>query len=97
MTRAVEPPNALCWELVQALMIYWRVNLHASDTLEGISQWWLGRPQVSEVQMAEALSWLAESEVVQLVRAADGRVRYRLICPESQWLEMKIDGLKIFS
>ncbi len=63
---------------VQKLTAYWLAHGHASDTLEGICQWWLGDASVTAAQVEQALQWLVERGVVAAQRAADGRVRYRL-------------------
>ena len=63
---------------VQELTAYWLQHPNASDTLEGISLWWLSAPSFSAPMVEQALMWLVERGVVIARRAADGRVRYRL-------------------
>lgn len=63
---------------VQMLTAYWLAHPHASDTLEGICQWWLGDASVTAVQAEQGLQWLVACGVVAAHRAADRRVRYRL-------------------
>ena len=63
---------------VQELTAYWMEHPHASDTVEGICQWWLRDASVTSLQVEWALAWLVDRGVVVAQRAADGRVRYRL-------------------
>ncbi|GLC96724.1 hypothetical protein Tamer19_61330 [Cupriavidus sp. TA19] len=65
---------------VQALMAYWLAHPQASDTLEGICQWWLNPETLPSPRVEPALLWLVERGVVIAHRASDGRVRYRLAC-----------------
>jgi DNA-binding transcriptional ArsR family regulator len=64
-------------EIFRALSRYLRLNPLASDTLEGITQWWLTFDDYSEAQLRQALQRLVDAGVVEAVPAADGRVRYR--------------------
>ena len=63
---------------LQALTAYWLQHPHASDTLEGICQWWLNAALFPAPRVEAALWWLVEHGTVQAQRAADGRVHYRL-------------------
>jgi hypothetical protein len=63
---------------VQALTAYWLAHPHASDTLEGICQWWKSVAPLPAPLVEQALQWLVEHGVVVAHRAADGRLRYRL-------------------
>jgi len=64
-------------EIVRALSRYLRLNPLASDTLEGIAQWWLTVDDFSEARLQQALQQLVDAGVVAAVQAADGQVRYR--------------------
>lgn len=64
-------------EIVRALSRYLRLNPLASDTLEGITQWWLKSKDLSQAELLPALERMAQAGVVESTRAADGRVRYR--------------------
>jgi hypothetical protein len=64
-------------EIVRALSRYLRLNPLASDTLEGITQWWLTSKDLSQADLLPALERMAQAGVVESTRAADGRVRYR--------------------
>jgi hypothetical protein len=64
-------------EIVRALSRYLRLNPLASDTLEGIAQWWLTFDDFTDTELQQALRRLVDAGVVEAVPAADGRVRYR--------------------
>lgn len=64
-------------EIVRALSRYLRLNPLASDTLEGITQWWLTFDDFTEAELQQALQHLVEAGAVEPLHAADGRVRYR--------------------
>jgi hypothetical protein len=64
-------------ELVPRLARYLRTNPLASDTEEGIGQWWLGIGPPELLKLPGALAWLVQAGIVSTVKAADGRVRYR--------------------
>ncbi|NVH74215.1 hypothetical protein FSB08_17075 [Paraburkholderia sp. JPY432] len=66
-------------EVIEHLARYLRVNPLASDTLEGIAQWWLGAAGVDPETLDEALAWLVAESIVERIQAADGRVRYRRV------------------
>jgi hypothetical protein len=71
-----DKPGAL--SIVQAVARYLRDHPQASDTSEGIAQWWLApalQPSLAEVEAA--LQWLEAHGVVESLHAADGRVRWR--------------------
>ncbi|MEO7232675.1 MAG: hypothetical protein ABJA84_00825 [Polaromonas sp.] len=59
------------------LSCYLRHNPLASDTLEGIAQWWLKTEDVALADLACALRQLEQAGVVEASNAADGQVRYR--------------------
>lgn len=60
------------------LLTYWRKRPHASDTLEGICNWWLSSPFASPEQVEATLAGLISLGVVVTTTAADGRMHYRL-------------------
>jgi DNA-binding transcriptional ArsR family regulator len=64
-------------EIVRALSRYLRQNPLASDTLEGITQWWLKSEDLSQADLLHALERMTRAGVVEATRAADGQVRYR--------------------
>jgi hypothetical protein len=64
-------------EIVRAVARHLRLNPLASDTQEGIAQWWLTSQEVSEADLARALERMARAGVIESTRAADGQVRYR--------------------
>lgn len=67
----------------QALIAYWLAYPRASDTLEGIGQWWVCDPTLTSGALEAALRWLIERGVVIAHEAADGCVRYCLSDPDS--------------
>ena len=84
-------------ELVQRLAHYLRMNPLASDTEEGIGQWWLGIGPQELLKLPGALAWLVAAGIVDAVTAADGRVRYRratLDAATDAWLDELITGNK---
>lgn len=64
-------------EIVRALARYLRLNPLASDTLQGITQWWLSCHDFSPADLARALESMERAGVVESMQAADGQVRYR--------------------
>jgi hypothetical protein len=65
--------------MLQRLACYLRENPLAGDTQEGIAQWWLGLDPSSLELLDRALHWLTCVGILEAVRAADGRVRYRRV------------------
>jgi hypothetical protein len=63
--------------IASALSWYLRLNPFASDTVEGIAQWWLSGDAFSLIDLAGALRAMELAGVIEAVRAADGQVRYR--------------------
>ncbi len=63
---------------MNCLLMYWKNNPKASDTLEGICSWWIRNPEIQAESVHEALQRLCKEGVVQRLHAADGRIRYRL-------------------
>ena len=69
----------------RALASYLRVHPNASDMAEGIRRWWLPEPElVTEDELDEALNWMQLQGLIEAVVAADGRVRFRRICSDTQ-------------
>jgi hypothetical protein len=66
-------------EIVLALSQYLRMNPLASDTLEGITHWWLTARDVSQADLVQALERMTHAGVVESIRAADGQVRFRRV------------------
>ncbi len=64
-------------KIVGVLSCYLRQNPLASDTLEGIAQWWLKSGDVSLVDLACALKHMELAGVIEASNAADGQVRFR--------------------
>lgn len=67
--------------VLQRLLSYWQARPQAADTVEGIQRWWLDEAVVSRTVLARVLDSLVRRGVVDGVKAADGRVRYRLARP----------------
>jgi len=70
--------------LVRLLTRYLRDNPLACDTAEGIARWWLASvaPVDSRVLM-NALDRMRATGAIEMLKAADGRVRYRRPADES--------------
>lgn len=64
-------------KIVGVLSCYLRQNPLASDTQQGIAQWWLKSSDVSLVDLAHALKQMEQAGVIEASNAADGQVRYR--------------------
>ena len=76
-----EDDNAVAG-LVQQLTGYLRDNPLACDTQEGIARWWLPPGAVCDDQtLSRALRRMEGLRLVEPLRAADERVRYRRIAP----------------
>jgi hypothetical protein len=74
---------------VRALARYLRANPHASDTVEGIRLWWLEPGvEITMERLQTAIGYLLEQGIVEELRAADGRRRYRRIADDA-----RLDGL----
>lgn len=65
------------YPVMNELIGYWLAHPQASDTLEGICQWWLSGCATAPM-VEQALDWLVVHGTVVAHRAADGRVRFRL-------------------
>jgi hypothetical protein len=60
------------------LIRYWTEYPFASDTIEGIQRWWLlPADAVSASELAAAVQWLLDRQLIESTVAADGRVRLR--------------------
>ena len=62
------------------LLDYLMRNPHATDTLEGIAQWWLLEERIhrSIVVIRAALAEMAAKKFILVRQSADGRAHYRL-------------------
>ena len=66
--------------LICALTAYLRAHPSASDSASGISQWWLDTGHfVGPKHLEQALHFLIDRQVMEMISAADGRTRYRRI------------------
>ncbi len=65
-------------EMTQAILGYLAEHPHATDTLEGIAEWWLMRQhiRVSVAMLARVLKQLTESGALEELGCGDNR-RYR--------------------
>jgi hypothetical protein len=70
--------------IASALSRYLRLNPLASDTVEGIAQWWLCADAFSPADLAGALRVMELATVIEAVHAADGQVRYRRTAPDAR-------------
>src|SRR4030095_3644468 len=76
--RTSMPANLEVINTVRELSRYFRDHPNASDTSEGISQWWIEADGQRTLAVVEAaLDGLERCCVVEAIRAVDGRVRYR--------------------
>ena len=69
-------------EMAQAILAYLAEHPDATDTLDGIAEWWLMRHhiRVSVTTLVKVLHELTEGGVLEEIRAGDSR-RYRLRGP----------------
>lgn len=64
---------------------YLRMHPNACDMADGIRRWWFTEPDVvTEDELDEALNWMQLQGLIEEVRAADGRIRFRRICSDTQ-------------
>lgn len=64
-------------DIVCGVSRYLRLNPLASDTLGGITQWWLRSMTVIPEDLGRALALLEGAGLVTAMHAADGQVHYR--------------------
>src|SRR5262245_36430141 len=87
------PDDNAVAELVQQISGYLRDNPLACDTQEGIARWWLAEGTACDDHtLLRALQRLQRLELVEQLRAADGRVRYRRIAPAASGAEGGAQG-----
>ncbi len=67
-----------------ALVRYLIANPHACDTAEGIARWWLAGRPLSLDALRGTLGRLAHEGVLEELRAADGRLRYRRLATDDR-------------
>ena len=79
-------------KLVYELCLHLRMNPLASDSIEGISAWWLQTRDSEEADLLQALEWLQRGGVIESQSAADGRIRYRRQDPFSD-IEAEVERL----
>ena len=77
--------DAMKRSLIGAVARYLIEHPAASDSSQGIRQWWLDNAQeATEVQMEAALQWMVSQALIERVIAADGRVRYSRLADARQ-------------
>jgi hypothetical protein len=69
---------------IRAVARYVRANPLGSDTPEGIARWWLDDETLPIAHVKSALDWMTEHRLLEVVTAADGRLRYRRIASDAQ-------------
>jgi hypothetical protein len=69
--------SPLMMDVVRALAQYLRANPLACDSLDGIGRWWLAGHDLGPEDLMQALAWMKERGLVEVLVAADGRLRYR--------------------
>ena len=79
--------------LAREILEYLRGNPRASDTPEGIVQWWLGKPRHPRtlIETRAALAELVERGLIMARRGSDGRTHYRLT-PGKAGSRRKVSG-----
>ncbi|SFK33670.1 hypothetical protein SAMN04487938_0371 [Lysobacter sp. cf310] len=66
--------------IVRALARYLRVNPNSSDTAEGIAMWWFREQTVVDGHaLLDALDWMRERGLVEMLSASSTGDRYRCI------------------
>ena len=64
--------------IVHRLVQYLRDHPRAADGAQGIAVWWLSDYTLAHTtQLSAALTWMQQHRLIETVKAADGRVRYR--------------------
>jgi DNA-binding transcriptional regulator PaaX len=68
-------------EISQEILEYLRKHPDASDTLEGITEWWLlsQRIHYERKKVREAVSKLVDQGFLVEIKGKDSRVRYRFL------------------
>jgi len=72
-------PSGTTERAARLLVAYWRANTAATDTAEGIRQWWIGESVVTAAVLQQALDLLVSQGRVARRNAADGRERYHWV------------------
>lgn len=76
--RTAMPADDDVSALVRLLSRYLRDNPLACDTAEGIARWWLASAAPVDMRLLmSALERMQATGAIEVLRAADGRVRYR--------------------
>lgn len=97
--RSSSDPEESVSDVARGLARYVRANPHASDTTEGITQWWLGLTPSSVELVERALALLQATGLIEVVRALDGRAHYRRVTPDAdtdarldQFISTRVDA-----
>lgn len=89
------PEDPELMSVVTRLCTYLRAHPRSADTAEGAARWWLrADPAAPGAKVHAALCWLEALGVVETLRAADGRVRFRL-CPGVPDMDARLAALAI--
>ena len=72
------PEQAAVWKIALQILRYLNENPHASDTADGILEWWLLKQSISDEQtvVESALDMLVKQNLILFVTSADGRKHY---------------------
>lgn len=67
-------------EIARELLVYLFENPNATDTLEGINEWWLleSKLEISKADVKAALEQLTAEGFIIKQTGSDSRVRYRI-------------------
>lgn len=69
--------------IVRTLAAYWRTHPAAIDSAEGIRRWWFpAGKDVAGDELSVALAWMQGRALIEVLAAADRRVRYRRIASD---------------
>lgn len=75
--------------IARALAGTWLASPLASDTAEGIAHWWFDwEGKVTKNDLAAALDWMVEQELIMKIDAADGRCRYCRIASDAKLIAL---------
>lgn len=78
-----EHPEMLA--IARALAGYLRANPHSSDTAEGIAKWWFHERSVVDGRaLMDALDWMRERGLVEVLSANSTGNRYRCTASAEQ-------------